>query len=123
MRKTKQRESQPQSSNPPGVGGGEAAEALQFIITFLRYAGDRYGMPSGQHSARPLQECTHTWLQVIGQDVNPQKSDSFIITDSPHTVQMRGTPFPKETEFHSLGAKVRTTSEGFSGPPILIRIS
>ena len=35
---------------------------------------------------------------------------------------MRGVPFPKETEFHSLGAGVRTTDSVASGPLILKRI-
>ena len=60
---------------------------------------------------------------MTGQDVNPKKSVSFIIPDSPQTVQMRGTPFPKETEFRSSGAGVRTTSEVFSGPLFLKWIS
>ena len=57
------------------------------------------------------------------QDLNPKKLVSFIIPDSPQTIQMRGTPFPKETEFRSLGAGVRTTSEAFSGLLLLKRIS
>ena len=35
---------------------------------------------------------------------------------------MRGVPFPKETEFRSLGAGVRTTDNVASGPLILKRI-
>ena len=66
---------------PPGREGG--GEALLFIIIALGYADDTYGMASGQHSVQPLLECTHKWLQVIGQDINPKKSVSFIIPDSP----------------------------------------
>ena len=55
---------------PPPPGGGGAAEALQFIITALGYADDTYGMASGQHSVQSLLECTHTWLQLTGHDVD-----------------------------------------------------
>ena len=106
MRRGRRHKSQPQSSPPPRGGG----EALHFIITALGYADDTYGVASGQHSVQPLLECTHTWLQVTRQDVNPKKSVNFITPDGPQTVQMRGTPFPNETKFCSLGAGVWTTS-------------
>ena len=54
----------------------------------------------------------------MGQDVNPKKSVSFLIPNGTQTVQMRGIPFPKETEFRSLREKVRTTDTVFLGPPI-----
>ena len=55
---------------------------------------------------QPLVECTHSWLQVTSQNVNPKKSVSFVVPDNDTTIQMRGVPFPKETEFRSLGAGI-----------------
>ena len=102
--------------------GGKPGEALDFILTALGYADGTYGVAAGQHTVKPLLECTHEWLQTTGQDVNPKKSVSFIIPDSDHEIQMRGVSFPKETEFRSLGAGVRTTDSVASGPLILKRI-
>ena len=103
---------------PPG---GKPGEVLDFIPTALGYADDTYGMAAGQHTVQPLVECTHEWLQTTGQDVNPKKSVSFVIPDSDQEIQMRGVSFPKETEFRSLGAGVRTTDSVASGPLILKR--
>ena len=107
------------SSLPPG---GRPEEAPHFIITALGYADDTYGVASRQQSVQPLLECTHRWLQETGQDVNPKKSVIFIIPEHDETVQMRGVPFPKEVEFRSLGAGIRTTDTAISGPLILKRI-
>ena len=100
------------------AGGGEPREALDFILTALGYADETYGVAAGRHTVQPLLECTHEWLQTIGQDVNPKKSVSFIIPDSDREIQMRGVSFPKEIEFRSLGAGVRTTDSVASGPLI-----
>ena len=102
---------------PPG---GKPGEALDFI-TALGYADDTYGVAAGQHTVQPLLECTHEWLQTTRQDVNPKKSVSFVIPSSDQEIQMCGVSFPKETEFRSLGAGVRTTDSVASGPLILKR--
>ena len=103
---------------PPG---GKPGEALDCILTALGYADDTYGVAAGQHTVEPLLECTHEWLQTTGQDVNPKKLVNFIIPDSDQEIQMRGVSFPKETDFHSLGASVRTIDSVASGPLILKR--
>ena len=102
--------------------GGKPGEALDFILTAFGYADDTYGVAAGQHTVQPLLECTHEWLQTTGQDVNPKKSVSFIIPDSDKTIQIPGVPCPKETEFRSVGAGVRTIDSVASGPLILKRI-
>ena len=91
---------------PPG---GKPGEALDFILTALGYADDTYGVAAGLHTVQPLLECTHDGLQTTRQNVNPKKSVNFIIPNSDEEIQKRGVSFPKETEFRSLGAGVRTT--------------
>ena len=64
----------------------------------------------------------HTWPQVTGQDVNPKKLVSFVVPNSDMTIQMRGLPFLKQSEFCSLGVGSRTTDAVSSGLLILKRI-
>ena len=104
---------------PPG---GKPGEVLDFILIALGYADATYGVAAEPHTAKPLLECTHEWLQTTGQDVSPRKSVSFIIPDNDQEIQMRGVPFPKETEFCSLGAGMRTTDSATSVPLILKHI-
>ena len=104
------------------TAGVKPGEALDFILTALGYADDTYGVAVGQHTVQSLLECTHDWLQTTGKDVNPKKSVSFIIPDTDQTIRMRGVPFPKESEFRSPGAGVRTTDIVASCPLILKRI-
>ena len=89
--------------------GGGLEEAVSFILIAVGYSDDTYGLAVGSLFVQPLLDYN---LTETGQDVNPKKWATMV-------VQMCGIPFPRNTPFRSLGARVHTTYGTASGPLIL----